>query len=124
MSLEEAIFTHLKNDAGVAALVGTRIFPLEMHAPATLPAIVYQRIDGVPRNHMRGGTTKINARIQIDCYGEEYADAKAVAAAVRTAMNTWPAGFKALLLSDRDFEEERTALKRVLMEFSVWGDDA
>lgn len=44
MTAEQNVYTVLAATAGVAALVGSRIYPVEGPANATLPFLVFQRI--------------------------------------------------------------------------------
>lgn len=90
MILEEGIYAHLTDDAGVAALVGTRIYPLQVPQDVTLPAVAYQRISG-PRDHAHDGPTGlVRARVQFSALGSTYLEAKTVTEALRAALD----GFK------------------------------
>lgn len=84
--LEEGLYTFLTTTAAIAALVGTRIYPLLIPLDATLPAAAYQRISGPFEAAHDGPTGLVRARIQITCVGATYAAARAVAAAIVTAM--------------------------------------
>lgn len=90
--LEEGLVSHLKNNAGVAALVGTRVHPLILPQQATQPALVYLIVsDDRPQSHS-GPTGLARPRIQIDCWsatistGGTYGQAKAIERAVRAAL--------------------------------------
>lgn len=89
MAQIEVLFrNHLVGNAGVAALVATRIYPEVMPQDVTLPAATYQLID---RNEVVARPDKatlrlIRGRIQVDCYATSYAGVKAVEAAVIQAM--------------------------------------
>jgi hypothetical protein len=88
-TLEEALVLQLQNDAGVSALVSTRIYPLVVPQDATLPAIAYQRISG-PRAYSHSGPTgAVQARMQITSVASDYSGAKALSAAVRSAMRSF-----------------------------------
>lgn len=87
MVIEEAIFDHLTGDAGVAALVGTRIYPTVIPQDAALPACAYQRISG-PRDLAHDGPTgQALARIQFTCTATSYGAVKGLANAIREALD-------------------------------------
>lgn len=87
MNLETAITAHLKAHPGLSALIGGRVYPLVIPQGAPLPCVTYQRIS-TPRQYTMGSTaTVVNARMQVDAWGDSYASAKATAAAVLAALN-------------------------------------
>ncbi|MCE9553423.1 MAG: DUF3168 domain-containing protein [Planctomycetes bacterium] len=77
MTAEEAIVAVLAADATLTALVGTRISPAIAGQAGARPNIVYQRISGKEQYSQDGHEDIPEARIQIDCYGNTYAQAKA-----------------------------------------------
>lgn len=85
MSIEDAIYTHATDDAGISALIGARIYPGYASQNTTVPYIVYQRISSVPINLLAADTDITEARWQFNCYGTSYPSAVAVVEAVRTA---------------------------------------
>lgn len=89
MTLEEALVSHLEVDAGVSALVGTRIYPLVVPQDADLPAIAYQRISGPREYALDGHTGAARARVQVTSVAESYSGAKALSVAVRAAMRSF-----------------------------------
>lgn len=85
-NLPGGIFSLLTADAGVAALVATRVFPVEVPEDVTLPALLYRFVGGTSSpTLMTSGMQK--ARVQFDCYGETYDDASALRNAVVAALN-------------------------------------
>lgn len=77
MSAETEVYDALRLDAGVAALVGGRIYPQQLPDDVTLPAIAYRNIDSVPFASIKQVT-----RVQLDVYGASYASVKGVRDAV------------------------------------------
>lgn len=122
-ALEPKIVTLLAGNAGISALVSTRIYPVLIPQDGTLPAVTYQRVSGGQINSTDGFTALENPRIQIDCMATTYAGAKAVAAAVFSAMEG-STTFDALLISDTDIYEDEVECYRVSMDFSVWHNTA
>jgi hypothetical protein len=87
VTLEQGLVAHLQSDAGVSALVETRIYPLVVPQDATLPALAYQRISG-PRDHAHDGPTGLaRARVQLTYVASTYAAAKELAEAARAALD-------------------------------------
>jgi len=85
MILEDGLQTFLVANAGVAALVIDRVQPFPLPQESVMPAITYRRIDA-PRMMAHDGPTGFaTARIQCDCWGKNYSQAKRTANAVRKA---------------------------------------
>jgi len=97
VSLESALYEYLKSKSSVTALVGlaaaARIFP-DM-APKLdpdgkelpKPYIVYQDITSQSSHHVGGAAGIAHTIMQIDCYGSTRVQAKALAEALRLAMD-------------------------------------
>ena len=86
MSFESSLETHLANDAGVAALVGTRIRPEVIAQRETLPAITHTSVSSTHEHNLGGATGVCHSRVQLDCYAATKAEAIAVREAVRLAL--------------------------------------
>lgn len=84
MNLESALRAQLLADATVSGLIGTRLYPVVLPEGVQLPAVTYQRVSRTPARDL-GGVAYTQSRIQVDCWGRSYGDAKAVAHAVRAA---------------------------------------
>jgi hypothetical protein len=82
---EQAIFSLLTNDAGVSAIVGTRVFPRGLPQNHTLPALVYQLISAPRELTHSGPETLVEARVQITAHATTYAAAKTLQNAVQVA---------------------------------------
>jgi hypothetical protein len=78
--VEAALRTHLLDDASIAALVGTRIYPIRApQGETTLPRIVYQRIGNETLISHEGFGGHQTTQIQIKVVASTYAGAKALA---------------------------------------------
>jgi len=88
-TLEEAVYSLLVANAGVLALLSTRIYPLVVPQDASMPALAYQRISSVPVRSHSGFASLTRTRMQITCEAATYASAKAVAVAVRRAVESY-----------------------------------
>lgn len=94
---------------------------------STPPAIVLHLIDGVPDYHAAGPSGLVESRVQADCYGKSYPEAKAAANALKsvTSGTRFAQGsvrFDAIFVADeRDdtFDEAGTALYRVTVDLLI-----
>jgi len=125
MTIEEGLYDYLSTDVGVSALVSTRIYPGTLPQNWTNPAISYQRISGERVRNLTGPAGRARPRIQIDCWADSYSGAKALATAVRSAMDGY-AGLMGttrvssiVLESDTDFYETDIQVYRVSMDFWI-----
>lgn len=90
----EALYKELTTDAGVAALVSTRVYPRMIPQDASLPACAYQLISNVPEHsHSPGRSDFWRARYQITCTALTYDGASDLAEAVTQALD----GFRGIL---------------------------
>lgn len=91
MTIEEKLFSVLTADAGVAALVGTRVYPVEAPDRPTAPHIVYALIDREPiRTHNAFGGSSGHIRkvtMRVSGLAKTYRQAKAVAEAILAAID-------------------------------------
>lgn len=87
MAPEKIIRALLTGDAGVTALVATRIYPPASVQAPTYPALIYELISDVPSPTMTAvaGLDVYTARVQVTAYATTYAGARALADAVRLA---------------------------------------
>ena len=123
--MEDDLHSAIANNAGVAALVGgtgtsARVYPLVRKQTAPVPAVTYQVIDRPRINtaSMTGNNARVNSRVQIDSWARTYAEVKALAAAVKTAVLA--SSITAISLDERDLYEPDTELYRVSADFSTW----
>ena len=80
----EVLYTRLTSHAGLSALTGNRWYPLVLPQKPTLPAGTYQRISDVPLGETT--LTLHQERVQFNCYGQSYIDARSVATQVVAAL--------------------------------------
>ena len=116
----------LTADAGVAALVGDRVFTEVLPQAPTVPAVVFAQVAGDEDVALDGPTGVGSRRVQIDAWAKSRAEATALALAVRAALaghSGAAAGFEVhgvFLLTERwDFEPE-TSLYRTSQDYEVW----
>lgn len=86
MTIETDLYSTLSNDAGVTGLCSTRIYPNLAPDGVTRPYVTYQMVTGERLSTITGVGDATRKRIQISCHADTYAAAKALAAAVETAL--------------------------------------
>lgn len=100
LSIEEGLVYKLSTTAGIIALVSTRVYNIRIPQGATLPCITITRIS-TPRLHTHdssGSAGTAYPRIQIDAWGTTHSNVKAIANAIRAALN----GYKGTITSGAD----------------------
>ena len=127
--MEEALTARLITAPSLAALVGSRINWGERPKKEPLSAIT-MLIVSPGRNYVHAGADATGSpRVQFDCYGATFAQAKAVARVVRDILEA-PAEQDGIAFSKSILDAERGPLiedvggglkvHRVSMDFFVW----
>ena len=77
----------------VSTLVGTRIFPVggrpDKGPEAALPAITYQRVSNRLLTSHEGSLGASQPLVQLSCWSKTWSEVRALAAAVRHALDGW-----------------------------------
>lgn len=132
MEIEAGLYSKLSGTAAVTALVGTRMYPLAAPQTAAMPNLAWQWISGRPgiaHGYAAGtaaGTAGAEARIQITCLAATYTAAKALAAAVRTALHGASGSWGGLSVGECRVDNERDEYSRpftasvVRLDVMVW----
>ena len=120
VDFESVLLRMLQEDAGLSALVGSKVFPLFIPSGNYLPCVTFQRLGGRPANTLSGAYGLEEIDLQIDVWARDYDEAKAIAKAVRSAMPPSGPQFSAHLIEDQDLYEDGTNYFRVSMEYTVW----
>jgi hypothetical protein len=134
--MEEALSRLMLADAGISALVGTRVNWVVRPQSSALPAIVLNVIDTLPDYTMQGPSGLASSRVQVTCWSITYAAAKAVARAVEALLSgidelvgdgDSPEAFTILRGGFQEGEREsfeigegQTGLYSVSLDFIVW----
>lgn len=101
--IETILYTHLSTDAGLSALVSTRIYPDLMPQNVTLPAIRFSLIDRTELLVKPEKTTfrLMQARYQFDVFSKTYSSAKSIESALVTALYAFGPSVNNSLVSTR-----------------------
>lgn len=136
---ERALYHVLTTDAGVSALVGSRVVPHSVPQATAAPYVTYQVTERERANHLSGNSGLVREVFTIGCWSEVgYLQAINVAAAVRTALDGISGTLGAVgqtisaqivrFMDESDEEEDREAASdrpafgRILT-FQVWRVD-
>ena len=74
-------------DAGVSALVGSRVRPIVLDQRDTVPAIVYSLVNQEGWHSLQGGTTCARSRVQFFAYGNTITEAINVSDAIMASLD-------------------------------------
>ena len=106
--MEIALRALLIADTGVAAKVSSRVYwKRRSQNDSLLPAIVLTKVSAPRDYNMDGPNNLIESRVQADCYGETYADAKTTAMAVIAAVNGFSGTVSGVVIQRVSIENER-----------------
>lgn len=93
MTIGTALRAHLLADAGIAALVAARIYPLRLPQKAVMPAIVLTRVSGLRFGHLRGAGSLARPRFQVDAWATTHDGATTLGSLCRVRLDgfvgTW-----------------------------------
>jgi len=125
MIIEDGLFSYLSNNAGVAAIVSNRIYPLVMAQKTTLPAITYQTTALRPDRSLAGNTGRMAATIQINAWAGTHVAVKQLAEALRAALNDYSGAMgsdtieRSRVETETDGFDEETNFYRVGMQITI-----
>lgn len=123
--LEDGIYSLLLDNSSIVSLVSTRIYPVNLPEDVDLfPCITFQRITTTPEYTMDGPLGLEKVRVQIDAWSFDYGEVKAVAEALRIALDGFSGSLPngAVVLNtwrdnSTDYVEKESRLARVQTDF-------
>lgn len=126
----ELLYARLTGNAGLAALVGTRVHPDMLPQNVTYPAIRYNqvsRVEVVRKPVAAGGVGAslaiVRGTFQLDCYAKTYKQAHQVAVAAAAAVYGWrdPANgvIVARVTDVQDTNDSEETMQRVSVDVSI-----
>lgn len=89
MTLEEAVYARLTADAAVAAIIGTRAYPILAPQNVALPYVVFQRSETENLAHLGGRGTHDRVQLAVIAYAADSIGARALADAAQTVLDEW-----------------------------------
>jgi hypothetical protein len=125
--IEAALRTHLLQQPAVAALVGSRVYPVRLPQGAIFLAITYQRIAGGELITHDGAAGLGRSRMQLDCWSDDgYAEAVSLAAVLRAALSGFHGAWAGVrvggvqIVNELDLSEPEPELWRRTVEIAFW----
>lgn len=123
--VEAAIYSILSTNAGVIALVSTRIYPILLPQTALLPSITYARISTEREFTFVVDPGLSTARIQVDIWGENVSSVQNVSEAVRSALHRYIGTIAGVVIDECHIDNEtmmyepETEIYHVVIDFMV-----
>lgn len=108
--VEDAVYSRLSNFTALTALVGTRIFFIQMPQGVAYPAVVFQRITTARPSAMGSDIGIARARFQVSVFGDVAIAVRDAAQQVRAALQRWN-GLEAGITILATFMEDEQDLK-------------
>jgi hypothetical protein len=119
VSLLDDLYQTLRTNPGVRGHVGDRIYEVLVRQEVPTPALAYHKVGGGPIRSLDGNSGLLNERVQVSCWAEQAAEARALAVAVREALDA--AGeFKAVFIDEIQTFDDDTRRIGVIAQFSLW----
>jgi phage tail protein X len=117
--IESKVYAALSGNAALAALVSTRIYPLQFPQGVTVPALTYERISTERQYSLTGYSGIEQVGLQVMVLASTYAQARQVSDAVVSAMEG-AAAFQALLDTGIDIYQDEVGQYGTILDFGVW----
>lgn len=88
-SPEAAIRSALVSNAGVAAIIGSKVYPVLAPASAGLPFLTWRRISVQRQQGLSGPIGMPSVLLSVDLFAETYEGVRELADAVRLCLDGW-----------------------------------
>lgn len=137
LDIETDLRAYILADATVAGLIGTRMVPSAEGQGIDRPYVRYMRVSTEVVRALKRNSGLRWARIQLDCFGDSYSSAKAVAHAITARVDPEARGRvdyadtcvqSALVLDEWDEYEEpvkggEKGIYRTSLDLKVWWEE-
>ena len=105
MNEGRAIYTILTEDAGVSAVVGTRVYPQVAAQGAAFPFVVYVLQDNSPSDTKSGVSTLDEVRYDIVAAAETYTELSSLTERIRLALDRYSGTVSGIVVDSIQFTE-------------------
>ena len=105
MNEGKAIYTILTEDAGVSAVVGTRVYPQVAAQGAAFPFVVYVLQDNTPSDTKSGVSTLDEIRYDIVAAAETYTALSSLTERIRLALDRYSGTVSGIVVDSIQFTE-------------------
>lgn len=122
MTIETELVDLLTGDAGIAAAVAARVYPVVLPQNPTLPAIVYQEVRGLARAAADGDTGQRESRFLVSWWASSYAAIKVGKGLMLELLSGYSGGSMSRVEVDgiRDDYDPETGRFRQLVELMIY----
>lgn len=131
MSVKGGLASHLKADAAVAAVVGTRVHHYPVPQGVALPYVEFERQDTEHIRHLDGPSGLRRTEFSVTCYSRDSAEVEALAEAVRESLDGWRGAWSGVRVTcvfleemddsaSADIDGGEEQIHRIGMDFTVW----
>jgi hypothetical protein len=126
--IETELNVYLLANTAVAALVGTKIYPVQAPKDCVAPFIVFNKVSAQREYTHNGFASLQRSRMQVSCYAARYLTngteigARSMAEAVKTALEAWQGSTKIQAIqieNDPDLIDPDTNWYHVPVDFFV-----
>ena len=126
MAFGESLYTYLKTQSALTALVNYRIYPVILPQKCKLPALTYEMINRFPVHVMGSDSGPEHVIYRIHCFDETYDNVNDVADQVIAALEDYTGAMGSNTVQ-RCFYEDRTdqyesqvLTPHIILEFEIW----
>lgn len=118
--IETDLIARIRSDTAIAALIGSRIYPLVAPEGATKPNITYQLLSSERDRHLLGPSGLVHSTYQFDCWANTMDAARPLAEFLRLRLDNYAA------ITTGTHEIQRIKLVNALdnWEFAVDGSES
>lgn len=125
MTLEAALVAQMKNHAGLAKLIGARVYPGLLPPQPTYPALIYAVVSDVPEHAMGSDPGPKTARVQTTVWSTGYKAARDCAVQVVAALSRFryasaPTVFDVLVDNQLDTYDAEVRAHGIVTDFRVF----
>jgi hypothetical protein len=106
-SIDSAVYTRIKNYAGVSAIVGTRVYLAPVPQNTSYPLVTYQEIDCIEDLTFGSSTSMPVSRYQFDCWASTAATARALADQVFLSLHNYAGTSDSIVIKNSLFDGKR-----------------
>jgi hypothetical protein len=107
MSIEQALFSVLSQNAGVISAFSGRVYADKVPEGVAMPFAVTSLVDSVPIHGVRQQTSWSRARVQIDIYARGKSEIISAAEAIKTALRRYRGTVGSVIIDDCMLDSEQ-----------------
>ncbi len=137
MTVETALFNYLSNEAGMTALVNTRIYASTPPSSPVYPFVTFQVLNNQPAHHMGGAVGLTEVLMQIDAWAFLVSEQQSISEALRNLLDGFRGQMGTELLEVRkcfletrntfqepDKQGKNLPVHRASLDFSIWHEES